>query len=134
MSKRTPGGPAWPTIVLYADGSEIGIVRDRDEWDLDPGLYGRAFGADDRLIDSEGAEFRLVLKASRNVIEPTGRRYRPEEMQSIAERHVVGMGGKPEWLLAYLADIAESHKIRATILYLSKLERDDASEESEEGD
>jgi protein structure with unknown function len=123
--------PAWPALVRYAGRAELRVVRDQDEWELDPGLHARPFGAEDRLIDSAGLEYGLVFGgcsgSARNSIQPTGRRHSSSEVQSIAERHIESVGAQPEWLAGHLRDIADSHKIRATILYLAKLAAADAA-------
>lgn len=134
MTAKPAPIPAWPSVVLFADGSELGIVHDQDEWNLDPALHARSYRSEDRMIDSSGAEYRLVLHGSRHAIEPTGRHYSHDEMRIIAEGHIVSMGAKPEWLAAYLSDITDANKVRATILYVSKLERAEASEEPDDGE
>jgi len=140
MGGRTPDGTAprlaWPMLLLYAGEAEVGVVRDQDEWELDPELHARTYQAEDRLIDSAGVEYRLVFAGSpdrgRNAIVPTGRHYSHGEVESIAERHIAGAGAQPEWLGAHLRDVAESQRIRASILYLSKLAAADVSEAAED--
>jgi len=140
MGAMTPDGAAprleWPMLLQCAAEAELRVVRDQDEWELDPDLHARKYRPEDRLIDSAGVEYRLELSVSpgrgRNAITPTGRRFGPAEVQSIAERHIAGVGAQPEWLAGHLRDIAEGLRIRATILYLSKLAAADASEAAEE--
>jgi hypothetical protein len=124
---------AWPAIVQYGDGSDLVVVNDGDHWALDPELSAHAYDSEDRLIDSAGAEYRLPFEKTeergRTFLQPTGRRLDARDVQAVVERHISSMGAQPDWLAAYLADVAEELKIRATILYLSKLERPDASEE-----
>jgi protein structure with unknown function len=117
--------PEWPTLVQYASDPELRVVRDQDEWELDPELRARPFQPEDRLIDSAGREYRLVFtgppRRGRNSIQATGHRHSPDEMQTIAEFYVASLGAQPEWLAAHLRDIPDGHRIRATILYLAKL-------------
>jgi protein structure with unknown function len=139
LSGAGPNPPvSWPVLVQYADGSDLVVVNDRDHWELDPELSSRPYAPEDRLIDSGGAEYRLVFESAgsrrRTAIEPTGRRLAPGDVRSIVERHIASLGAEPEWLAAYLADVAKGLEIRATILYLSKLERPDASEGAADGD
>lgn len=112
-------------LVQIAGESELRVVRDRDEWELDPGLHARSFQPDDRLIDSAGIQYHLVFTGSppkgRNTIQATGQRHTPGDVQALAERHMKSVGAEPEWLAGHLRGIADSHKIRATILYLAKL-------------
>jgi hypothetical protein len=129
MTRKVPDGttprPEWPMLLHSADESELEVVRDHDEWALDPAHHARPYPPEDRLIDSAGVEYRLEFSRSsgrgQNAIHPTGRRYNPKEVESIAERHIVSAGARPEWLAAHLRDIAESQKTRAIILYLAKL-------------
>ena len=136
MGGRTPDGTAprleWPMLLLYAGEAEVGVVRDQDEWELDPELHARRYQPEDRLIDSAGVEYRPEFTQGRNAIVPTGRRYGPKEVESIAERHIAGAGAQPEWLGAHLRDVAESQRIRASILYLSKLAAAGVSEAAED--
>jgi hypothetical protein len=142
MSPGASGGdgasarPAWPTLVQSSGVTKLRVVRDQDEWDLDPGLHARPYQPEDRLIDSAGVEYGLVYSGSpgkgRNALHATGRRLSPGEMQLIAERHIESVGGQPEWLVAHLRDIADSQKIRATILYLAKLAAADVAAEAED--
>ncbi len=140
MSGRTPDGTAprleWPMLLLYAGEAEVRVVRDQDEWELDPELHARTYQAEDRLIDSAGVEYRLVFTGSqgrgRNELVPTGRLYSHGEVESIAERHIAGAGAQPEWLGAHLRDIPDNQRIRGTIFYLSKLAAADVSEASED--
>ena len=56
--------PQWPMLLQYAGEAELRVVRDQDEWDLDPELQRRPFRPEDRLIDSAGVEYleALVLR------------------------------------------------------------------------
>jgi hypothetical protein len=123
-------------LLRYSGEPELEVVRDQDEWALDPAHHARPYQPEDRLIDSAGVEYRLEFTGSpgrgKNALLPTGRRYSPKEVEAIAERHIVNAGAQPEWLAGHLQDIAESHKIRATILYLAKLAAADASEAAED--
>jgi protein structure with unknown function len=119
-------------LLQFAGKAELRIVRTRDEWEIDPDLHARRYQPADRLIDSEGVEYRLALEGSRNEIVATGRRYSPGEFAPIAEKHIRAAGAQPEWLSGHLRGIADSHKIRATILYLSKLAAADLSEGADE--
>lgn len=140
MSGKNPDGAAprleWPMLLQYAGEAELEVVRDQDEWALDPDHHARPYQPEDRLIDSAGVEYRLEFTRSsgrgQNAILPTGRRYSSKEVESIAERHVVSAGAKPEWLAGHLRDIVDSQRIRATILYLAKLSAEDVSEASED--
>lgn len=140
MGGRTPDSTTprleWPMVLQYAGEAELRVVRDQDEWEIDPDLHARPYQPEDRLIDSAGVEYRLAFTGSpgrgRNAILPTGRRYRPSELESIAERHIARVGAQPEWLAGHLSDIADSQRIRATILYLSKLAAADVSEATED--
>lgn len=140
MGEKTNGGAAprleWPMLLQYAGGGEFEVVRSQDEWELDPDLHARPYQPEDRLIDSEGVEYRLVFTGSpgrgRNSLVPTARRYSPGEVESIAERHIESAGARPEWLSGHLRGIAAGQRIRATILYLSKLAAADVSEASED--
>jgi hypothetical protein len=140
MSGTTPGGaaprPEWPLILQCAGEADLRVVRLQDEWEIDPELHARRYQPEDRLIDSAGVEYRLVFSGSpgqgRNSILPTGRRYSPSEVESLAGRHIAGMGAQPEWLAGHLLEIAESHRIRAIILYLHKLAAADIAEASED--
>lgn len=140
MGRKTPDGTAprleWPMLLQCAGEAELGVVRDQDEWDLDPDHHARPYPPQDRLIDSAGVEYRLEFTGSpgrgRNAILPTGRRYSPSEVESIAERHIARVGAQPEWLAGHLSDIADSQRIRATILYLSKLTAADVSEAADD--
>ncbi len=140
MGARTPGGSAprleWPMLLQYADEAELRVVRDQDEWELDPDLHTRQYQPEDLLIDSAGVEYRPVFTGSpgrgRNALVATGRRYSPGEMESLAERHIAGVGAQPEWLRGHLRDIADGLKIRAIILYLSKLAAADVSEAADD--
>ena len=111
----------WPMLLQYAGEAELRVVRDQDEWDLDPELRRRPFRPEDRLIDSAGVEYRASFAEGRNRIVATGRRCTPEEVQSIANRHIAELGAEPEWLASHLREIAAGLKIKATLLYLSKL-------------
>jgi hypothetical protein len=123
-------------LLQFAGEAELRVVRDQDEWELDPDLHARTYEAEDRLIDSAGVEYRLVFTGSpgrgRNSIVPTRRRYSHGEVESIAERHIKSVGAQPEWLAGHLRDIADSQRIRASILYLSKLAAADVSEATED--
>ncbi len=140
MGEKTNGGAAprleWPMLLQYGGEEELEVVRSQDEWDLDPDLHAKPYQPEDRLIDSEGVEYRLVFAGSRgrgrNSLVPTGRRYSPGEVESVAARHIASVGGQPEWLTGHLRDIADGQRIRATILYLSKLAAADVSEASED--
>lgn len=140
MGRETPDGVAprleWPMLLQQAGEAELEVVRDQDEWALDPAHHARPYQPEDRLIDSTGVEYRLEFTRSsgrgQNAILPTGRRYTPKEVESIAERHIVNAGAQPEWLAGHLRDIAESQRIRATILYLAKLAAADVSEAAED--
>lgn len=124
--------PQWPMLLQYAGLAELRVVRDQDEWDLDPDLRGRPFRPEDRLIDSAGVEYRASFTEGRNRIVATGRRCTPEEVQSIANRHIAELGAEPEWLASHLREIAAGLKIKATLLYLSKLAAADASSDTAE--
>jgi hypothetical protein len=140
MAEKTNGGAAprleWPMLLHYAGEEELEVVRSQDEWEIDPELHARPYQPEDRLIDSEGVEYRLVFSGSpgrgRNSLVPSGRRYDPGEVESIAARHIASVGAQPEWLAGHLRDIAEGQRIRAIILYLSKLAAADVSEASED--
>lgn len=135
-SDAAPPQPAWPTLLQYANEGGLRVVRDQDEWELDPELHAQPFRPEDRLIDSTGLEYRLVFTGSprrgRNAIHPTGHGHGAAEVQAIAERHVVSLGAQPEWLTAHLKDIPNGHRIRAIILYLAKLAAAEASAASDE--
>ena len=140
MGEKTNGGATprleWPMLLQYAGEEELEVVRSQDEWEIDPDLHARPYEPEDRLIDSEGVEYRLVFTCSpgrgRNSLVPTGRRYSPREVESMAERHIENAGAQPEWLAGHLRGIADGQRIRATILYLSKLAAADVSEASED--
>ncbi len=140
MGRKTPEGKQprleWPMLLQCAGEAELSVVRDQDEWDLDPAHHARAYSPEDRLIDSAGVEYRLLFSGSpdrgRNAVLPTGRRLSPSEVETIAVRHMVGVGAQAEWLAGHLRDIAESQKIRAIVLYLSKLAAADASDAAED--
>jgi hypothetical protein len=123
-------------LLRVAGEAEAAIVRSQDEWRLDPDFHARKYQPDDRLIDAAGVEYRLEHSGGagrdRNAILPTGRRYDPTEVQAIAERHIGSVGAKPEWLSSHLKDIPEGQKIRAIILYLSKLAAAEASDVTED--
>lgn len=104
------------------------MIRTQDEWLIDPEFHARRYDPEDRLIDSEGVEYRLELQGSRNQILPTGRRYTPEGFVAMAANHIRAAGAQPEWLEGHLRGIADANKIRATILYLSKLAAADIPE------
>jgi hypothetical protein len=122
-------------LLQCAGDAELGIVRTRDEWEIDPDLHARRYQADDRLIDSAGVEYRLEFRSGagrgRNEIVPTGRRYQPEEVASLAMRHIESLGARPEWLSSHLSEIGGSQRIWAIILYLAKLAAADVSEAAE---
>jgi hypothetical protein len=118
----------FPILLQLVGDSEIRVIRTEDEWQIDPELHGRRYAPEDRLIDSEGVEYSLALEGSRNAIKPTGRLYTPGGFVAMAANHISAAGAQPEWLAAHLKDIAEGHRIRATILYLSKLAAADISE------
>ncbi len=122
----------WPMILQIADEAELRVIRSQDEWQIDPALHARRYKEADRLIDSEGVEYRLALAGPRNEIVATGRRYTSDEFVSVAADHVRAAGAQPEWLAGHLRGIAEGFKIRATILYLSKLAAADVSEGPDE--
>jgi hypothetical protein len=140
MGEKANGGAApkleWPMLLQYAGEEELEVVRSQDEWEIDPELHARPYQPEDRLIDSEGVEYRLVFAGSpgrgRNSLVPTGRRYSPGEVESLAARHIASVGAQPEWLAGHLRDIANGQRVRATILYLSKLAAADVSEASED--
>jgi hypothetical protein len=129
MSEKSPDGTQarleWPILVQTAGEAELGVVRDQDMWEIDPALHAKQYQPEDRLIDSAGVEYRLVFKGTpgrgRNALLATGRRYSSGEVASIVERHIVSVGAKPEWLAGHLRGIADGQRIRAIILYLSKL-------------
>lgn len=125
--------PRWPMLLQRADEPDLRIVRDQDEWNLDPDLRSRKFQPEDRLIDSSGVEYRPTLAQGRNAVVRTGRRYRSAEVQSIANRHLTNVGAEPGWLAEHLREIAEGQRIRAIILYLSKLAAAADASESAEG-
>jgi protein structure with unknown function len=135
-SSGAPAQPEWPTLVRYAGDAELRVVRDQDEWDLDPELHARPFRPEDRLIDSVGLEYRLVFtgppRRGRNSIHATGHRHTPPDVQAIAARYLASFGAQPEWLVAHLREIPDGHRIHATILYLAKLAAADASAASDE--
>jgi hypothetical protein len=118
----------FPILLQLVRDSELRVVRTEDEWQIDPELHGRRYASEDRLIDSDGVEYGLTLEGSRNAIKPTGRLYTPEGFIAMAGNHIRAAGAEPEWLAAHLKGIAENHKIRATILYLSKLAAADIPE------
>jgi hypothetical protein len=122
----------FPILLQLARDSELRVIRTEDEWQIDPELHGRRYAPEDRLIDSEGVEYRLAFEGSRNAILPTERRYAPEEFVAMAANHIRATGAQPEWLEGHLRGIAEGYKIRATILYLSKLAAADVSEGADE--
>jgi hypothetical protein len=140
VGDKTNGGAAsrleWPMLLRYAGEEELEVVRSQDEWEIDPDRHARPYQAEDRLIDSEGVEYRLAFTGSpgrgRNSLVPTGRRYRPPEVEAMAARHMVTVGAQPEWLAGHLRGIADGQRVRATILYLSKLSAADVSEASED--
>ncbi len=51
----------WPMILQVAGEAELRVIRSQDEWQIDPALYARRYKEADRLIDSEGVEYRLAL-------------------------------------------------------------------------
>jgi protein structure with unknown function len=122
----------WPMLLRYAGETELRVIRTQDEWQIDPELHARRYGPEDRLIDSEGVEYRLLPNGSRNEMVATGRRYSADEFIALAATHIRAAGAEPEWLAGHLRGIAEAHKIRATILYLSKLAAADVAEGSDE--
>jgi hypothetical protein len=119
-------------LLLSAGDTEIRVVRDRDAWDIDPEFHARRYGPEDRFIDSSGAEYRTTFQRGRSAIVPTGRRFSAKEVEDMAVRRVVDAGGAREWLEARLAEVAENQRIRAAILYLSKLAAPDVSESAED--
>lgn len=137
----SPDGKAWPVawpVLLHFDGqAELGVVRDLDEWQLDPDLYAWPYGEGDRVIDSEGLEYRLTCDGSRgpgvSSLEPTGGRLLPKDVQILAQAHLEAVGAEVAWLEAYLADVPGKSRIRATILYVSKVEssRPESTEDEE---
>jgi hypothetical protein len=122
----------FPILLQLVRDSELRVIRTEDEWQIDPELHGRRYAPEDRLIDSEGVEYRLALEGSRNQILPTGRNYTPEAFVAMAANHIRAAGAQPEWLEGHLRGIADANKIRATILYLSKLANAEVPESSEE--
>jgi hypothetical protein len=129
---------AWPAVLKYAGEDGLVIVDSLSEWNLDPDLYGRTYHADDRVIDSSGAEYELVYSegaASGHAgIEPTAKAYTTAEFRALAARHLKTIGAPEEWLDAHLQDIPESHQIRVTVLYLARLgdaAADDGTEDEE---
>jgi hypothetical protein len=125
-------------VLKYAAEDGLVIVDSLSEWNLDPDLYGRTYHADDRLIDSAGAEYELVYSegaaSAHAAIEATGKTYTAAEFRALATRHLKRIGAPEEWLDAHLQDIPESHQMRVTLQYLARLgdaEPDDASEEEE---
>jgi hypothetical protein len=112
---------AWPAVVRRARAKELVLVRSLEEWRLDPELHARPFGADDRLIDSAGREYVLRSTApARAVVVATEARSTPAQLHELAERHLAASGRPAEWLAAFLSDVAEAQRWRATILYLLK--------------
>jgi hypothetical protein len=137
MSGMPPdrAAPRWPMLLQQAGEPDVRIVRDQDEWNLDPELRSRKFQPDDRLIDSSGIEYRPSFAQGRNAVVRTGRRYASAEVQSIANRHLTNVGAEPGWLAEHLKEIGEGQRIRAIILYLSKLAAAaDASESAADAD
>lgn len=114
-------------MLLQYDGqAELGVVRDQEEWQLDPDLHAWPYGAGDRVIDSEGLEYQLIYDGARgpgvSSPVPTGERLRANDVQVLAEQHLAAVGAQVAWLEAYLADVPGGSRIRAMILYVSKVE------------
>lgn len=123
---------AWPALLACSDAETLTVVHNQDEWDVDPELHGRAYGPDDRLVDSEGREYTLMGDGTEPVfaeVVATGLVRTSADLYDAATRHLEAIGSPIEWLDAYLADIAEPQQLKAIILYVA---RHDASESEEE--
>jgi hypothetical protein len=119
---------AWPAVLKYASKDVLLVVDTLDEWMLDPELHAHVYKPEDRLIDSNGTEYRLGIG-----IEPTGVQVTAHEFEEMAAHHLVAVGAPPEWLTAHLHDMPESQHIRAGVLYIARLARRQASEGGGDG-
>jgi hypothetical protein len=129
---------AWPAVLKCAGEDGLVVVDSLSEWNLDPDLHARTYHADDRLIDSGGAEYTFVYSeepgGGHAAIESTEKTYTPAEFRVMAARHLTTMGAPEEWLTAHLQDIPEKHQVRVTVQYLARLgdaQSDDAAEDEE---
>jgi hypothetical protein len=130
----------WPAVLIYAGEDELLVIGDGDEWLLDPALHVQPYDDRDRLVDSNGVEYRFGYEGAagegRASLAATGVRLTPAEFQEIAARHVTASGAPGEWLAAHLQDIPDSQKIRSAIRYVERVDADhtgDGLEEDEEG-
>jgi hypothetical protein len=123
---------AWPAVVRRARQKELVLVRSLEDWRLDPELHARPWGAEDRLIDSAAREYALrSAPPARTSVVATEARSTPGQLQELALKHLAASGRPAEWLAAFLADVAEAHRWKATILYLLKTTAREASEPDE---
>ena len=93
---------AWPAAIRREKETELRIVADQKEWDLDPDLSGWPYGENDRLVDSTGREHRLVWVGNgrRGTAdpEPTERVLSLLEIAALCESHLMSIGAS---VLAY---------------------------------
>ena len=87
---------AWPAAIKFANEAELSIVRDQDEWQLDPDLSAWPYDERDRLVDSDGREHRIAWSGDRRrgtaTPEATERVLSPEEVSTLFEGHLESIG------------------------------------------
>src|SRR5262245_31351652 len=113
---------AWPAVLKYSRSDALVVVDNQDEWDIDPELNAWPYDEDDRLIDSDGIEYRPAFggsaPAGKAGLEPTGTAWTSSLFAPLAEKHLTLAGVPTEWLTAHLAEIPEPQKVRAAIQYV----------------
>jgi hypothetical protein len=126
---------AWPAVLVYGGEPELLVIRDHDEWQLDPELHVQPYDGGDRLIDSAGREYRFDYVGTpgvgRATLLPTGARLEPAQFQEVAARHVEACGAPAEWLAAHLDGIPAAEQIRAAIGYVQRIDAAPAGEDDE---
>ncbi len=126
----------WPVLLRHPAEPELAVISDQAEWSLDPDLHAWPHHPESRLIDSDGWEYMLVFAGTPGrgdtTLSPTGHRWTLEAVVGLAEAHLRAVGAPPEWLSSHLAELPSAVRIRATILYLSRLDSDQAAHSTEE--
>lgn len=127
---------AWPAVLRYAGQPALAVVSSQDEWDLDPDLHSWPYQEEDRLVDSNGAEFRIVFMdiavPGGWVVEATGKTYGVAEFQDVVEQHLAAVGTPEEWLSEYLRDFQEGQRIRAALQYIARISKSDSLDAADE--
>ena len=88
--------PTRPAFIEHGGEADLAYVSNGEEWELDPDLSAWPYSPKDRLIDSEGWEYRLLFlgvpKQGRVIPDATGVRLASAQMSALVERHLLSTG------------------------------------------